>query len=63
MFDPNYDPYEDLENCKEAIQQLGRAFEALVEANNVQATVIKKNEQRMDVLTRRLEAIQRQIAT
>jgi hypothetical protein len=59
--DPDYDPYEDLENCKFAIQELGKAIEALVEANNVQAKQLKRSETRINTMNRRIEALQAQL--
>lgn len=61
MMDPDYDPYEDLENCKVAIHELGKAIEALVQANNVQARMIKRNETSIDTMRRRIEALQTQL--
>lgn len=55
MINPNYDPYEDLENCKSAIQELGRAVEMLVKSNDLQANQIQRHEKRISSLNNRVE--------
>lgn len=61
MFDSDYDPYDEIESCKYAIRQLCKSIEALVEANNLQATVIEKNKKEIDLISRRMLHIQTQI--
>lgn len=58
MIDPDYDPYEDLENCKIAIHELGHAIEQLVKATNLQAEVVRKQEKQLNENNRRLRRLQ-----
>lgn len=61
MLDSDYDPYDEIENCKYAIRELCKSVEALVKANNLQADVITRHKKEIDLISRRMVHIQSQL--
>lgn len=57
MMDPNYDPYEELEFCKQSIRDLAQAIEALVEANNLQGRALQNCERKISIQKNQITSI------
>lgn len=51
---PYYDPYDEIERCKTAIQDLAHAVNNLVDANNIQAEQINRLNTRVANLNERV---------
>jgi len=59
MLDPNYDPFTELENCKAAISDLGKAIDAIVAATNAQAAHIQTIDKKIEFQVKRLDTLVR----
>ena len=59
MFDPEFDPYDQLEKCSNAIHDLTVAMQALIHANNLQAEVLSQQEEKIKKLNRSIIALKK----
>lgn len=61
MFDPEFDPLLELEKNKYCIMELTHAVEAIVSAVNLQANMIKDQEELISVLRKKVYGLELKI--